>query len=67
MPDIAPTNADLSPDPNAPRSVNVDGQTVEGHDLRSQLDAADRRDASKAMRRKGFGIARVRMTPGDAV
>lgn len=61
------STTETSPDPNAPRSVTVDGQTVWGHDLKSQLDAADRVDAKRAMKRKGFGIARVRMTPGDAV
>ncbi|WP_146405012.1 hypothetical protein [Allorhodopirellula heiligendammensis] len=56
-----------SPDPSRPKNVTIDNQSVSQHDLKSQLDAADRADAAKALRRKGLGIMRRRMTPGDAV
>lgn len=55
------------PDPKKPKSVSVDNQTVTQHGLRDQMDAQDRRDAKTSVKRKGLGLRRARMHPGDAV
>ncbi len=55
------------PDPNTPRKMVVDDQTVETHTLREQLDAADRRDANAVAKKRGIGIRFNRIRPGDAL
>lgn len=61
-------DTDTEPDPNAPRKMTVDDQTVEAHSLREQLDAADRKAANNVTAsRRRVGIRMHRMNPGDAV
>ena len=55
------------PDPDKPRKVTIDDQTVEGHSLKEQLDAADRRDANAVAAKRRLGVRFSRIRPGDAV
>jgi len=55
------------PNPDAPRKVTIDDQTVEAHSLKEQLDAADRRDANAVAARRRLGVRFSRINPGDAV
>lgn len=50
---------------NSPKSAEVDGQKVEQHSLKDQIEA-DRYVAGKKALRKGLGIKITKMNSGGA-
>jgi len=67
VPDSTP-HLDQSIADNAagPAKVSVDGQSVDQHPLRDQIEADRYLESKKASRKRGLGIRLVRLSPPGA-